>query len=89
MDIHMAEPLATEASLVKVVIAIGKLKSYKSPSNFQIPAKLIKTGSETLCSEIHRLICFIWNKEELPQQWKESITVPIHKKGDKTDCNNY
>jgi hypothetical protein len=29
------------------------------------------------------------NYEELPQQWKESITVPIYKKGDKTDCNNY
>jgi hypothetical protein len=25
----------------------------------------------------------------LPQQWKESIIVPIHEKGDKTDCNNY
>jgi hypothetical protein len=25
----------------------------------------------------------------LPQHWKESITVPIHIKGDKTDCNNY
>jgi hypothetical protein len=25
----------------------------------------------------------------LPQQWKESITVPIYKKDDKTDCNNY
>jgi hypothetical protein len=36
---------------------------------------------ETLCSEIHKLICSIWNKEELPQQWKESIIVPIHKKG--------
>jgi sorting nexin-29 len=25
----------------------------------------------------------------LPQQWKESIIVPIYKKGDKTNCNNY
>jgi hypothetical protein len=89
MDIHTAEPLVPEPSLVKVEIAIGKLKSYKSPGTDQIPAKLIKAGGETLYSEIHRLICFVWNKEELPQQWKESIIVPIYKKGDKTDCNNY
>jgi hypothetical protein len=25
----------------------------------------------------------------LPQQWKESIIVPIYKKGYKTDCNNH
>jgi hypothetical protein len=30
----------------------------------------------------------MWDKEELPQQWKESVIVPIHKKGNKTDCNN-
>jgi hypothetical protein len=24
----------------------------------------------------------------LPQQWKESVIIPIHIKGDKTDCNN-
>jgi hypothetical protein len=64
------------------------LKSYKSPGTDQIPAEVIKAGVET-CSEIHKLICSIWNKEELPQQWKESIIVPIHKKGDKTECNNY
>jgi hypothetical protein len=40
-------------------------------------------------STIHKLINSIWNKGELPDQWKESIIVPIHKKGDKTDCNNY
>jgi hypothetical protein len=25
----------------------------------------------------------------MPDQWKESIIVPIHKTGVKTDCNNY
>jgi hypothetical protein len=25
----------------------------------------------------------------MPEQWKESIIVPIYKKGDKTDCTNY
>jgi hypothetical protein len=61
-------------------ISIGKLKSYKSRGTDQIPAELIKAGGETLYSEIHRLICCIWNKEELPQQWKESIIVPIRKR---------
>jgi hypothetical protein len=31
----------------------------------------------------------MWNKEELPQEWKESVFIPIHKKGNKTDCNDY
>jgi hypothetical protein len=77
MDIHTAEPLVPEPSLVEVEIAIGKLKSYKSPGTDQIPAELIKAGGETLYSEIHRLICSVCNEEELPQQWKESIIVPI------------
>jgi hypothetical protein len=50
---------------------------------------LIKAGGSTICAEIHKLINSIWNRQEFPQQWKESITVPIYKKGDKTDCSNY
>jgi hypothetical protein len=29
------------------------------------------------------------NKEGFPEDWKESITVTIYKKGVKTDCINY
>jgi len=45
-------------------------------------------GGTTVRSEILKLINSIWNKEELPEQWKESLVIPI-KKGDKTDCSNY
>jgi hypothetical protein len=55
----MAEPLLPELSLVKVEIAIGKLKSYKSPGTDQIPAESIKAGGETLCYKIHKLICSV------------------------------
>jgi hypothetical protein len=79
-----------EPSISEVEVAIGKLKRYKSTGADQIPAELIQAGGgETLHSEIHKLIKLIWNKEELPHQWKESIVMPIHKKGDKTECSNY
>ena len=70
-------------------MAIDKLKSHKSPGVDEIPAELIKAGGGTICLEIHKLITSIWKKEKLPEEWKESIIVPIHKKGDKKDCNNY
>jgi hypothetical protein len=52
-------------------------------------AYFFRFWGNTLRSEIHKLINCIWNKEELPKQWKESIIVPIYKKGDKAECSNY
>jgi hypothetical protein len=89
IEVHTAEPLVPGPSRLEVETAIAKLKKYKSPSNGEIPAGLIQAGGETLLSEIHKLINSVWNKGELPDQWKESIIVPIHKKGGKTDSNNY
>ena len=62
-------------------MAIEKLKRHKSPGVDQIPAEMIKA----IRSEIHKLINSIWNKEELPEEWKGSNIVLMHKKGDKTD----
>jgi hypothetical protein len=67
-EIHTAEPLVPEPSAFEVEMAIEKLKRYKSPGIDQIPAELIKAGGSKICSEIHKLIISIWNKEELPDQ---------------------
>jgi hypothetical protein len=88
-EVHTTEPLVPEPNRLKVEIAITKFKKYKSPGSDQIPAELIQAEGKILLFAIHKLINSVWNKEELPDQWKESNIVPVHKKGDKTDCNSY
>jgi len=83
-EIHTAEPLVPEPRAFEVELAIGKPNSHKSPGIDQISANLIKAEGRTIHYEIHKLIS-VWNKEELPEEWKESIIAPISKKDNKTD----
>jgi hypothetical protein len=80
LEIHTAEPLVHDLTRFEVVIAIVKLKKHKLPGSDRIMPKLIKAGGETLLSEIHKIINSIWNMEELLDQWKVSIIVPITKR---------
>jgi hypothetical protein len=78
------EPLVLKPSPFEVEVAIAKLERYKSPGTGQVPAELIQAGGETLWSEVQKLVnsTCMWNKEELPEQWRESIILPVFEKGD-------
>jgi hypothetical protein len=89
IEVHTAELLVPGPSRLEVEIAIAKLKKYKSPGSDQNPAELIQARGEILLSEIHKLINSVWNKEELSDQWKESIIVLIQKRGVIKLTNNY
>jgi hypothetical protein len=80
-EIHTAEPLIPEPSASEFELAIDKLKCHKSPGIDQTPAELIKAVGKTIRLEIRKLITSVWKKEKLPEEWKESNVVPIHKKG--------
>jgi hypothetical protein len=56
---------------------------YNSPCNDRIPTELIRAGGKTLRTEIYKLVHFICNAKELPDQWKEYIFVQIYKKNNK------
>jgi hypothetical protein len=54
--LHTAELLVPDPSPFEVVIAIAKLKRYKSPGIDQLLAQLIQARGEILWSDIHKLI---------------------------------
>ena len=73
-ETHTAEPLVPEPSAFEVDLAIEKHKSHKSPGIDQIPAELIKEAGRPIRYQIYKLIVSIWNKEELPEDWKHSFS---------------
>jgi len=80
VEIHTAEPLVPEPSAFEFEMVIAKVKRHKSPGIVEIPAELIKSGGRMIRYEIHKLIKSIWNKEELPEEWKsQSIYLFIRR----------
>jgi hypothetical protein len=69
----------------------GEHTHYKIARTHILLIFLIQTHSNLRwnITVIHKLVNFVWNKEEFPDQRKESIIVLVHVKDDKTDCNNY
>lgn len=60
---------------------IKSLKNDKSPGADSITAECFKNDSKRMAE--------IWQREEIPVDWKEALIHPLHKKGSKSNTNNY
>nr|KAG5686716.1 hypothetical protein BaRGS_020242 [Batillaria attramentaria] len=65
------------------------LRNGKAAGPDEIPAEAIKADTETAVNMLHSLFSKIWEKKEVPAQWKEGIVIKLPKKGDLRDCKNY
>ena len=66
-----------------------KMNNNKSTGENGIPAEIIKYGGNRLQQKINVLIKKVWRKKIMPEQWNKAIIYSIHKKGDKSECQNY
>jgi hypothetical protein len=75
-----------------MTITTYKLIIFLKPS-FALLLLISLEPAHTTTSFIHVFIDiimnFVWNREELPDQWKGSIILPFYEKGDKIGCSNY
>ena len=69
--------------------AIKELKVEKSPGNNEVTAEMIKNGGDNVEKFFHRLCTCIWHEKKWPDDWGQSIFVPIPKKGAVLQCCNY
>ena len=79
----------SDPSKTEIKKAIMTLRSGKAAGPDEIPAEAIKADTETAVQMLYSLFSKIWEKEEVPAQWKEGIIIKLPKKGDLRDCSNY
>ena len=65
------------------------LKNNKTAATNGIHLELIKYGGNKLLNGIYELVRQIWKEGRIPEEWKETIIVPVYKKGDRGRCENY
>ena len=73
----------------EVIKAISKLKRKKSPGLDLLPPELFIDAADLLCSPICTLFNHIFANNTYPESWKRGVLVPVPKKGDLSDANNY
>ena len=69
--------------------AIKLLKKNKSPGPDGIPYEFFQNAPECFISDLLSIYNFIFLHETVPNAFKESIIVPLFKKGDPNLCSNY
>ena len=66
-----------------------RLKNGKTAGDDGVVAELLKYGGKDVIEWIFELLTEIWRERKVPNDWKKSVLVPLHKKKDQTVCDNY
>ncbi|EYB82909.1 hypothetical protein Y032_0347g3154 [Ancylostoma ceylanicum] len=73
----------------EVRVAIQSMKPSTAPGPDRISADLLRAGGHHLHVILAEHMSSYLRKERIPNQWRTSRTVLIHKKGDREDLRNY
>ena len=70
---------------------MGKLRNGKAAGSSNIMPGMIKTacGNEEFMELLLDLVHAVWEESWVPREWADAILVPIPKKGNLRNCNNW
>jgi hypothetical protein len=86
---HYVQDLDGPITKDEIEIAIKRLKTGKSAGPDGMIAEFFKYSGNNIIKFLVVLFNKLFNDGIYPEDWKESIIVPLFKKGDINDTNNY
>ncbi len=83
------EPDTNVFTLENVKKVMAELKPKTCYGYDNIPVRILLDGIEYLLKPVHKLLNMIYAQGTIPDQWKTSRIIPLHKKGPKNRVENY
>ena len=68
---------------------LGSITMNKASGGDGIPAELFQVLKDDAVKVLHSICLQIWKTQQWPQDWKQSVFIPIPKKGNAKECSNY
>lgn len=75
--------------LQEVKNAIKRLKRGKAAGHDNITGEMLKNMGGKGVQLLTKICNMAWEEGRVPKDWEVGVIVPIYKKGDRRDCNNY
>ena len=73
----------------EVEAAVQLLKKGNSAGVDNIPAELVQAGGEDVITTLTTICNRIWQTEEWPTPWTQSLVITLLRKGNLQQCRNY
>ncbi|RUM94910.1 MAG: hypothetical protein DSZ28_00750, partial [Thiothrix sp.] len=81
--------LDASITMAEVKSALQRVKPGKAPGLDGIPGECFKVSACKIVPFLTDMFNAIFETQHFPKEWSRSVVVPIHKKGNKLEPNNY
>ena len=85
----LREDMNEPPTAVEISEALDSLKGHKAGGKNGILPELVKSSGGDIMDYILDLFNTVWNDQRVPDEWRDAMLVPIPKKGDLTQCDNW
>ena len=65
------------------------LKNNKAPDAYSMINEFLKYGGSEVRNKLLKIMKMIFEKGEVPNDFRKTLIKPLYKKGDKNECRNY